>query len=525
MYSDKPHINSLTKALLHLGITDIVVCPGARNAPLCHNFHQAGFALHPVTDERSAAFVSIGIYLETRRPTVVCVTSGTALLNTLPAVAEAYYRHIPLLIISADRPEEWIGHLDGQTLPQRNALLPYAACVNIEEHTTLKTIIRQIKRSLQEQAPTHINIHIEEPLFQFTQPSLPDIDEAVEQVDSEEHSIDEAQLNEIAQLINKAQFPLLVMGQQEDFEPDLFEALSTRMAILPEIISNAKDSLLSDKVEKCLSEGASLSIFPDLILHIGGAFIGKQLKLFLRQQTHIPIIRIGKEKEVAKTFGRVTLSVHASPLQCLQKLLPFLTHRELHKLWSNSINDAYNSLRTKDISKEEKAIIEYYNSLKLLPLGSLHLANSSSVRWANAHIEGGHFPVYCNRGVNGIEGSLSTAVGQALKSEMIVGYITGDLSFFYDANALWNTRLRENLIILLLNNSGGKIFYKFGALKDSLALKDYISAHHTTSAEGICASYDAHYKRVTHPEQIAHFISEHLNSERKRPLVMEYICD
>ena len=187
MYSDKPHINSLTKALLHLGITDIVVCPGARNAPLCHNFHQAGFALHPVTDERSAAFVSIGIYLETHRPTAVCVTSGTALLNTLPAVAEAYYRHIPLLIISADRPEEWIGHLDGQTLPQRNALLPYAECVNIEERTTQKTIIQQIKNLIQKQAPTHINIQIEEPLFQFTQPSLPDIDETVEQVDSKEH--------------------------------------------------------------------------------------------------------------------------------------------------------------------------------------------------------------------------------------------------------------------------------------------------------------------------------------------------
>ena len=84
MYSDKPHINSLTKALLHLGITDIVVCPGARNAPLCHNFHQAGFTLHPVTDERSATFVAIGIYLETHRPTVVCVTSGTA-LSLLPA--------------------------------------------------------------------------------------------------------------------------------------------------------------------------------------------------------------------------------------------------------------------------------------------------------------------------------------------------------------------------------------------------------------------------------------------------------
>ena len=524
MYSDKPHINSLTRALLHLGITDIVVCPGARNAPLCHNFHQAGFTLHPVTDERSASFVAIGIYLETRCPTAVCVTSGTALLNTLPAVAEAYYRHIPLIIVSADRPEEWIGHLDGQTLPQRNALLPYAECVNIEEHSTLATIIPQIKKVAHNQ-PIHINIQIEEPLFQFTQASLPEIEGNFDEEITEGKKIDDAQLDDVAQLINSAQYPLLVMGQQEEFAPDLFEALSTRIAILPEIISNAKDSILSDQVEKCLCAGASLPVSPDLVIHIGGAFIGKQLKLFLREQTHIPIIRIGQEKQVPKTFGHTTLSVQANPIQFLQKLLPLLTPRNLHKHWSNSISSAYNSLNKKDISKEEKVIVEYHNALKSHRIGALHLANSSSVRWANAHIEGGHFPVYCNRGVNGIEGSLSTAVGQSLKSEKLVGYITGDLSFFYDANALWNTHLRKNLIILLLNNSGGKIFYKLGALKESPALKDYIAAHHTTSAEGICASYNAHYKRVTHPEQIPHLISEHLNSENKRPLVMEYICD
>lgn len=525
MYSDKPHINSLTKALLHLGITDIVVCPGARNAPLCHNFHQAGFSLHPVTDERSASFVAIGIYLETRRPTAVCVTSGTALLNTLPAVAEAYYRNIPLIVISADRPEEWIGHLDGQTLPQRNALLPYAECENIEERSTLKTILQQVHKAIQKHQPTHLNIQIEEPLFLFNQASLPEVEANIELLDASENSIDEALLKDVAQRINEAQFPLLVMGQQEEFAPDLFEALSTRIAILPEIISNAKDSILSDKVEKCLSTGATLPILPDLIIHIGGAFIGKQLKLFLRQQTQIPIIRIGQEEQVPKTFGRITLSAHAAPLPFLQKLLPLLTPRELHKHWRNSISNAYILLNKSGLCEEEKVIIEYYNALKQHHIEALHLANSSSVRWANAHIEGGYFPVYCNRGVNGIEGSLSTAVGQSLKSANLVGYITGDLSFFYDANALWNTQLRENLIILLLNNSGGKIFYKFGALKDSPALKDYISAHHTTSAEGICTSYAAHYKRVTHPEQIAHFISEHLNSERKRPLVMEYICE
>ena len=134
MYCNKANANQLTALLIAHGIKDIVVCPGSRNGVLAHNFHAAPLLnAHPVTDERSAGFVALGLALATGKPAAVCVTSGSALLATLPAVSEAFYRKIPLIVISADRPPQWIGQMDGQTLPQQHALQPYADTYNIIE--------------------------------------------------------------------------------------------------------------------------------------------------------------------------------------------------------------------------------------------------------------------------------------------------------------------------------------------------------------------------------------------------------
>ena len=136
MYCNTHQVNQLTSLLKAHHIEHVVVCPGSRNATIVHNLHTAGsecFKLHPVTDERSAAFVALGMTLATQQAVAVCVTSGSALLGCIPAVAEAYYRHLPLLVISADRPQYIIGQLDGQTLPQNGALAPYCTTFNITE--------------------------------------------------------------------------------------------------------------------------------------------------------------------------------------------------------------------------------------------------------------------------------------------------------------------------------------------------------------------------------------------------------
>ena len=525
MYSDKAHINYLTSILLTQGITDIVVCPGARNAPLCHNFHQAGFTLHPVTDERSAAFVALGIYLETKHPTIVCVTSGSALLNTLPTIAEAFYRHIPLIAVSADRPEKWIGQLDGQTIPQKGALQPYAPCINIAANTPIGEFHTKIANALLTPRPVHINVEIEEPLFNFNVNELPHVERAACAEHHSPNKYAETDIHHVAQAINDAKFPLLMMGQLEEFIPELTQELSRRMAILPEVISNAFFSTTSSELEVCIASGMLPPVIPDLVIHIGGPFICKQMKQFLRKQPHVRIIRIGLETEVPKTFGRVDFSVRTHPVPFLKKLVSLLNLNEKHhKYWVSSLQSNFKKLKHHDRRRHEISAIQAFCASKL---GILHVANSSSVRWLNSYFEGGHTPVFCNRGVNGIEGTLSTAAGHSLKTDRTVGCIIGDLSFFYDSNALWNQKLGKNLVVLLLNNSGGAIFYNLHKLHESPALNDYIAAQHTTTAKGICNSYNINYvckeSELYSPSELTTIVNKHIESDAHRPLVIEII--
>ena len=119
MYTDKKNILQLVALLEAHGVKKIVLCPGSRNIPLVHTLStHSSFTCYPVTDERSAGFFAIGLALNGGGPAAVCCTSGTALLNLHPAVAEAFYQNVPLVVISADRPAAWIGQMDGQTLPQ-----------------------------------------------------------------------------------------------------------------------------------------------------------------------------------------------------------------------------------------------------------------------------------------------------------------------------------------------------------------------------------------------------------------------
>ena len=168
MYSNKENVNILTSLLVAHGIHHAVVCPGSRNAPIVHNFNECpDIQCYPVTDERSAGFYALGMTQALKEPVVVCVTSGTALLNLYPAVAEAYYQHRPLVVVSADRPQQWIDQLDGQTLPQPDALGRFVKkAVSLPEphdEDTSWYCNRLINEALIERhAPVHINVPITE---------------------------------------------------------------------------------------------------------------------------------------------------------------------------------------------------------------------------------------------------------------------------------------------------------------------------------------------------------------------------
>ena len=497
MYCNKDNINILT-ALLRpdsnhpAAPRDAVLCPGSRNAPIVHNLTQIGLHVHPVTDERSGVFVAIGLALhgQRKRPVVVCITSGSALLNTLPGVAEAAVRHIPLLILSADRPPQWIGQLDGQTLPQTDALLPYARTFtlpephNEEERWWCRRVAREaLAATLHDGGRVvHINIPISEPTFALTTAKLPEVT-PLQCFNSSTFTLP----NELSCRLAEAKMPLLVIGEWDDApltEVIAADVLRSRLLIYAECLSHYPAPTDNAVIDALLHQGddAVSPFAPDLVLHIGGALVDKKIKQLLRRCPMTQVWRIDPTHETPDTFCHLNVSIKAKSEQALPPIIDALPAE------SEGVR------RFRSTHPQPHPVVHHFDTLAAVFLG-----NSSAVRWGNHFFVASPHPIFGNRGTNGIEGSLSVAAGFALarqrrySSEKVL-CILGDLSFFYDANALWNTQLDGTLRILLVNNGGGEIFNHLPRLPESPAFETYIRADHSATAEGIARSFNCHYE-------------------------------
>lgn len=512
MYCDTTQVNQLTALLVAYNIRNAVVCPGSRNATIVHNLYeihrQGKVSIHPVTDERSAAFVALGMSLATQEPTIVCVTSGSALLNCVPAVAEAYYRHLPLLVISADRPQQWIGQYDGQTLQQTGALEPYCKTAQINpprnegDSWTNNLHINEALNSLYhgEGGPAHINVAIEEPMFSFSTVQLPN--ERVISVTCPTNCTPIPQ--NIVDIIANAKLPVLLIGQYErgDIRKEVADiVVNEQMLVLPEIISDVPGNHLMNAFDYLSTQTDALK--PDLVVQIGGNFVHKSFKSLLRN-TSCCVIRIDEEQGLIDTFCHLQYKIQSAVQPALAQLSMKLPrkHGGVAKA-ERRLADTAKILEEGLLADEEHltmncVIRHLYMKMQTLACDyTLHLANSSSVRIAGNYFKSGVQPILCNRGVNGIEGSLSAAVGYAMKMWGLSIVIIGDLSFFYDANALWNVSLPSNLRILLLNNNHGGIFDQLKGLEKSPARDKFIAAgQQTYTAAGIAQTFHIGYTDV-----------------------------
>lgn len=531
MFCNKENVNILTALLVKHGVCHAVVCPGSRNAPIAHNLHELEthglMKCHPVTDERSAGFYAIGIAQATGTPTAVCVTSGSALLNLAPAVAEAKYQHIPVIVISADRPAAWIDQLDGQTLHQPDALgCMVRKCVSLPEpHDTEERwhCNRLVNEALidcrrHSGAPVHINIPITEPLFTFNVELLPD--ERMTELLTTAPTGCPPQLTEA---ICQAEKPMLVIGQTKKDKrmQETANALSRVMPVIQEPLSGS--AIPFDEALKAI--GGDTEYLPDLIIYTGGTIVSKPMRKFLRTTTTAHQWRISEEGVMEDCFGHLTHIVAGRPADILPELYAVCADNKkaqaYRQLWEKALTDAESRIaRYAPPYSTHFAVKTFERQLGCVDYNChVHYANSTAIR--AACIFAGHY-VYCNRGVNGIEGSLSTAAGFSLATGERVFCVTGDLSFFYDRNALWNTRLRGNLRILLLNDGGGGIFNSLPGLGGSPALGEYIAAHHDTSARGICADHGMTYLQATDMQESETAIGWLIHSaDEPRPMLAE----
>ena len=498
MYSSKENVNILTALLVAHGIRHAVVCPGSRNAPIVHNLNECpDITCYPVTDERSAGFYALGMAQALNEPVVVCVTSGTALLNVLPAVAEAYYQHRRVVVVSADRPPQWIDQLDGQTLPQPDALGRFVRKAvtliephNNEEHWYCNRLVNEAMMTVG--GPVHINVPITEPLFDFTVAALPN-ERKMELIPADTPS---HVLSHVCRMFMQSKRPMLIAGQP--MNPNLDEAVAL--------------------------VGEDERYVPDFVLYIGGSIVSKRLKHFLRKAKET--WTVNETGEVHDTFMNLTHVVQGDG-DVVADQIRFLLEQQPHpfvQMWEELLAKVRQQAETYQPAYSEMAAVKYFESqlsIAHCPMIT-HYANSSAIRLANIYAE---HPVFCNRGVNGIEGSLSTAAGFSCVTEEKVFCVIGDLSFFYDQNALWNQNLRGNFRILLLNNGKGGIFNMLPGLEQSPARNKFVAAEHHTSAEGICQQNHVVYLKATNMEEVQKGIDTLLFIESDHPVLLEVFTD
>ncbi|OUN72814.1 2-succinyl-5-enolpyruvyl-6-hydroxy-3-cyclohexene-1-carboxylic-acid synthase [Barnesiella sp. An55] len=475
--TDKQGCNALVEILAKQGVKRVVLSPGSRNAPLLMAFSRSSeIESYVVVDERTAAFMALGMSQRSGEPVALVCTSGTALLNYAPAVAEAYYQHIPLIVISGDRPIEWIDQDDGQTLRQYGALSHFVKrSYDLRAEWTLPTDGWYFNRCVNdalltalagEAGPVHINLSITEPLTGETEaPSRPE--RVVMRVPSASVP-DEAAMALLCDEFMSARKVLVVAAFMPPSEA-LNQALS-RLAALPQVVvlteslANVHDERFIptiDRVYSVIDKSEWPDFAPDLLITLGGSLVSRMIKAFLRQHKPKAHWRISPGDRVVDTLQALTRHIEAAPAPFLDSLLRRVTpvDSSYSALWHDKQRVAtrlHDDYMTRIGWCDLKA---FSMILPAIPAGAaLQLSNGTTVRYAQLFDTPQVSRNDCNRGVCGIDGSTSTAAGAACVGDGPTVFITGDMSFSYDANGLSSAYLSPRFKVIVMCNGGGGIF-------------------------------------------------------------------
>lgn len=542
-------VNHIAAACAAVGIKHAVICPGSRNAPLT-----MAFARHPeitcysVVDERSAAFIALGMAQANHFPVALICTSGSAVVNFYPAITEAFYQRVPLLVVTADRPPELIDQWDGQAMHQPGVFGKHVkASYNLPaEYDDPKKFSRLTIKAFKtaytgKEGPVHINVPLREPLYtavheKFTYPRLKKLDEYDLEDLQKRKEVDDKLIKKMQQAINKSKKVLIVAGamysgsagglDEHENVPCIAE-ISGRDFVLNGIKN--VDTILSinrDELKKQLQ--------PEVLITTGTSVVSKNLKLFLRKYKPVYHFHLAVDPETADPFGTQPTQVTGRMYNILNKLdFSHLdnTYAGLWKRYDFAVGKLGSSIIGKGPFNEMTAVQRVLSSLP--ERTRLQLSNSMPVRWANI-LDVPYYMtacVYSNRGVAGIDGCTSTAVGMACiyadykgGEPPFVTLITGDVAFFYDSNALWNKFAPANLRIVVLNNGGGGIFRLIDGPGSMPELEEFVETRHTRTAKLLAQDYGVEYASAENFKELDAALKEFYKPS-KGPKILEIITD
>ena len=545
------------------GVKHIVISPGSRNAPLTIGFtSDTFFSCYSIVDERCAAFFALGIAQQLQEPVAVVCTSGSALLNYYPALSEAYYSNIPLVVLSADRPKYLVDIGDGQTIKQKNVYgehVLYSANLKLDlkengrsvqdELPIIKSIENKLERFLGLQkdiqtfneseihdalttaklksGPVHLNIPFEEPLYEI-EDSLSINPKPFKLKDLEE-KIDEFEIKSLVDIWQNAKRKMILVGvlQPNSIEEQWLQEIADDDSILvfTETTSNIHHPDFLPGIDKIIAPLESESfeeLQPEILLTFGGLVVSKKIKAFLRKNKpqehwHVDLFRAND------TFFSLSKHVRLSPNTFFKAFLSQVTHHtksDYKNTWlkvreqRRKHHDRY----LKQIPFSDFTVFD--ELLKSLPKKSqLQVGNSSAIRYTQLFQLRKDISVFCNRGTSGIDGSTSTAIGSATVSKQRVTFITGDLSFFYDSNALWNNYIPNSFRIIVINNEGGGIFRILPGHKNTENFDTFFETKHQLKANQLCDMFGFEYKAATNTETLKDGLKEFYKASDKPKLL------
>lgn len=509
-YSSKRSIQILAHLLQQYGISDIIISPGSRNAPLAIHFSEIdAFNCYSIVDERSAAFVGMGMAKSEKKPVAITCTSGSAVANYYPAVTEAFYQNIPLLILTADRPTDYVDIFDGQTIRQKDIFHQHSygdfqlledSKENAED-VNFDIIKKAIEVCFEKQGPVHINIPLEEPLYDLVSelPSFPTVEKTIR------HKEYELPSNLIADWHTSQRIMILV--GTKDYSPELENQLTQlvknhSVVVLSEANSNLYHEKFFRHIDRYIfnfTEQDYKTYAPDLLITVGQNVVSKKVKQFLRnarpkQHWHLD------EVWQPDTYFSLTEKIEVKPEVFFSKLLKFinLEPRPYFNLW-DVLRDKKDARHEQFLNKAEFSDFYFFNKAsQTIPENyNIHFSNSSAIRYAQL-FDFGKRKMYCNRGTSGIDGSTSTAMGFAIKNANPTLLITGDLSFFYDINGLWNQYIPPFVRIIIFNNGEGNIFKIIPGPGNANpnTLDEFIATKHRKNAEHLAKHFGFSYIKV-----------------------------
>ena len=537
-----PVAQTLILSCLKFDFFDVVISPGSRNVPLAIGFaSNKKFKCYSIVDERSAAFFALGLSQKSKKPTILICTSGSALLNYYPAVAEAYYSEIPLIILSADRPEYKINIGDGQTINQSNVFeknILYSNSLKQDcSHATEEIIksnlqkivndkadyskIEKLQKSIQKNneeiieiafnlsinkmQPVHLNVPMEEPLYEFN--DSPSISVKVKKKPEKKLSLTD--LDNFYKAINKASKIMILIGVSDGniLSKKSIQKINScsSIIVMKEHTSNVFNESFISNIDRLIGpielQSNSDSVFdelsPEIIISLGGMIISKKIKSFLRNYKPRKHFHIGNNISKDSFYSGVehinttankffeNIDLNKSDSKYFEKWNQLdYSKLDLHNRYMKVIN--FSDLKVFEILTNW--IPKKYN---------IQVANSTPIRYFQLFDLKNKNMMFANRGTSGIDGSTSTAIGSSVQNDSPVLLVTGDLSFFYDVNALWNKHIPKNFRIIIINNSGGGIFKILPGFKENNLFSEFIETQHNLSARLIAKMFNFNYTRVS----------------------------